>query len=139
MSIKTDLRGYISKKQQLERECDILRELNATIVYGQTAFKDMPGTKSWNKDKLGKASSRLLDLQRKHTKTFEELVDEIVTLDNWYAELPESIYKTALYYRFYKGMSWVPIQHKLGNNKTADALRVGVNHLIATQSHRYPK
>lgn len=137
MSIKRDLREYIAKKQQLERECDILRELNSQIVYGQTAFKDMPGTKSWNKDKLGKATTRLLDLQKKHISTFKELVEAIVKLDNWYAQLPESTYKIALYYRYYKGLSWVQIQHKLGNDKSADALRVGANYLISTNSHSY--
>ena len=139
MNIKKKLRGYISAKQQLEREKDFLRELNATIVYGQTAFKDMPGSKSWHKDKLGKTAARLLDLQRKHTNTYEALVNEIELLDKWYNTLPENIYKTALYYRFFKGMSWVPIQHKLGNHKTADALRVGVNDLIATNSMNYGK
>lgn len=137
MNIKKNLRGYISAKQQLEREKDFLRELNATIVYGQTAFKDMPGSKSWNKDKLGKTAARLLDLQKKHTLTYNRLVTEIEKLDTWYDTLPESIYKTALYYRYFKGMSWTPIQHKLGNLKTADALRVGVNNLIATNSMYY--
>lgn len=139
MNIKKKLRGYISTKQQLEREKDYLRELNATIVYGQTAFKDMPGSKAWNKDKLGKTAARLLDLQKKHTNTYSVLVAEIEKLDTWFESLPESIYKTALYYRYFKGMSWTQIQHKLGNLKTADALRVGVNNLIATSSMHYDK
>ncbi len=134
MNIKKELREYLALESQVESEKDLLRELHSKIVYTSNVLKGMPGAKSSDKDKLGKSVAKLVDIERKHTRTLEAYTERIEKIDEWYRNLPESIYKTALYWRYMKGFEWLRVQRKLGNIKSADALRVGVNTLIATNS-----
>ena len=135
--IKKELRLYLQLKIQLETERDRMRELHSLIVYGGTALSGMPGAKSWDKDKLGKATAKLVDLEHKHTETFKQLSERVARVETWYDSLPDSIYKSALYWHFIKGFSWPAVQRRLGNIKSSDALRVSVDYLIFTHQDSF--
>lgn len=128
--IKKELKLYTQYKTQLEAERDRMRELHSMIVYGGTALSGMPGAKAWDKDKLGKATAKLVDLEHKHAETFRVLTERVVRVETWYNSLPDGIYKAALYWHFIRGDSWLMVQRRLSNLKSSDALRVGVDYLI---------
>ena len=129
-TIKRELKLYMQLKIQLETERDRMRELHSTIVYGGTALSGMPGAKTWDKDKLGKATANLVDLEHKHAETFKQLSERVIRVESWYNSLPDGIYKAALYWHFMRGDSWLMVQRRLSNLKSSDALRVGVDYLI---------
>lgn len=128
--IKRELKLYTQFKAQLEAERDRMRELHSLIVYGGTALSGMPGARSWDKDKLGKATAKLVDLEHKHAETFKQLSERVIRVETWYNSLPDNIYKAALYWHYMKGEPWNMCQRRLGNLKSADALRVGVDYLL---------
>lgn len=132
--IKQELKLYLGLKAQLENEKDRMRELHSMIVYGGTALNGMPGAKSWDKDKLGRETAKLIDLEKKYVDTFSKLTERTVRVETWYNSLPDGIYKAALYLHYVRGFSWVMVSRRLGNLKSADALRVGVDYLI--QRHK---
>ena len=107
------------------------------IVYGGTALKGMPGAKSWDKDKLGKETAKLVDLEKKYIDTFKKLTERTIRVETWYNSLPDGMYKAALYLHYIKGHSWLMVQRRLGNHKSADALRVGVDYLIYTHKDTF--
>jgi hypothetical protein len=135
--IKQELKLYTQLKAQLEVENDRMRELHSKIVYGGTALKGMPGAKAWDKDKLGKATADLIDLEHKNAETFRRLSERIVRVETWYNSLPDGMYKAALYSHFIQGYSWQRVSRRLGNHKSADALRVGVDYLISTHKDSF--
>lgn len=128
--IRRELRLYSQLKTQLETERDRMRELHSLIVYGGTALSGMPGAKAWDKDKLGKATATLVDLEHKHAETFKQLAERVVRVETWYDSLPDNIYKAALYWHFIRGDSWLMVQRRLSNLKSADALRIGTDRFI---------
>ncbi|MBQ5825153.1 MAG: hypothetical protein IIW48_10165 [Clostridia bacterium] len=132
-AIKKELSLYLGLKLQLEAERDRMRQLHSKIVYGGIMLKDTPGGKGWSKDKLGQSVERLIDMEREHLETFCKLEERIIRVETWYNSLPDGIYKAALYWHYINGTSWLMTQRKLGNHKSSDALRVGVDYLI----HKY--
>ena len=137
-TIKKELRLYLGLKAQLETEQDRMRELHSMIVYSGTALNGMPGAKSWDKDKLGKETAKLVDLEKKYIDTFKKLTERTIRVETWYNSLPDSMYKAALYLYYIKGEnSWLTVQRRLGNHKSADALRVGVDYLIHTHKDTF--
>lgn len=129
-TIKKELKLYLGLKAQLKTEQDRMRELHSMIVYGGTALSGMPGAKSWDKDKLGRETAKLVDLEKKYIDTFAKLTERTLRVETWYNSLPDGVYKAALYLHYVQGFSWVMVQRRLGNLKSADALRVGVDYLI---------
>lgn len=128
--IKERMYRLAALETQMEIEKDRIAELHGLAVYCGTVLKKTPGVKAWNKDKLGKITAQLCEAEKKHIATLKELTEKKVIADEWYNSLPQNIYKQALYWFFFKNLSWYQVQKKLGNNKSADALRMGVNKLL---------
>lgn len=128
--IKDRMDRLAALNTQMEIEKDRIAELHGQAVYCGQILKKTPGVKQWDKDKLGKITAQLCELEKKHIATLQEFERKQAIADDWYSSIPDSIYKQALYWFFFKGLTWQQVQRKLGNNKSADALRMGVNKLL---------
>ncbi len=128
--IKERMERLAALKTQMDVERDRIAELHGLAVYCGQILKATPGVKAWDKDKLSKITVQLCETEKKHIATLQELEKKQNIADAWYSSIPDSIYKQAMYWFFFKDLTWLQVQRKLGNNKSADALRMGVNKLL---------
>lgn len=129
-----EFRKLFKLREQLDSEKDRINELNAVLILGGSALKDLPNAKAWNKDTLAQTITQLESLRQKYIKLYDAHASQYAEVMAWYDSLPDCDYKSAIYWHYIRGYSWSKTARKCGNNHSPDALRKGSKRLIECEA-----
>lgn len=127
-----DLEELIRKtKREIERmegrECqvtDFVKGTRSDGTYGSIRITGYPYRDSERKKKLLAGRESKLD-------SFREQLLELTNLaDDYINHLEDSRMRRMLRYKYFDGLSWVQVAHRMGANSTADGCRMAVKKFL---------